>query len=230
MRNLVIGTFVTLDGVMQAPGGPNEDPEGGFTHGGWSVNYLDEMMGGLILEQMQRADALLLGRKTYEIFAAHWPRVTDETDPVASKMNSMRKYVASRTLQRAEWRNTTVIPGDVAAYVADLKAHPGGEIQVAGSSDLIQTLLKHELIDELHLWVFPVVLGSGKRLFGSGTAPGGLRLAESKASTTGVVIQRYTRAGAIQYGSFEVDQAGRTDELWKAEDSSGSRGGAGRRD
>jgi dihydrofolate reductase len=186
------------------------------------------MMGGLIVEQMQRPDALLLGRKTYEIFAAHWPRVTNEADPVASKLNSMRKYVASRTLQRAEWRNTTVIPGDVAAYVTDLKAQPGGEIQVAGSGNLIQALLKHELIDEFHLWVFPLVLGSGKRLFGNGTIPGGLRLVDSKAATTGVVIQRYARAGAIQYGTFEVDQAGSTDELWKTEDGSGGRAGARR--
>jgi dihydrofolate reductase len=230
MRKLVIGTFVTLDGVMQAPGGPNEDRDGGFAHGGWSVNYWDEMMGGLIVAQMQRPDALLLGRRTYEIFAAHWPRVTDETDPVASKLNSMRKYVASRTLQRAEWHNTTVIPGDVSAYVADLKSQPGGEIQVAGSSGLIQTLLEHDLIDEFHLWVFPLVVGAGKRLFGSGTVPGGLELLDTAVSTTGVAIQRYARAGGITTGTFEVDQAGRADELWKAPEPPRDAGGAGRRD
>ena len=215
MRKLVVGTFLTMDGVMQAPGGPEEDRDGGFEHGGWSVRYWDEMMGKLIVEQTLRPDALLLGRRTYEIFAAHWPRVTDPNDPVAAKLNSMRKYVASRTLHKAEWHNSFLLPEDVAAAVARLKAQAGGEIQVAGSSNLIQTLLKHDLIDEFRLWVFPVVAGSGKRLFGGGTVPGAFRLVDAKTSTTGVGIHRYERAGKIEQGTFEVDKAGRTAALWE---------------
>lgn len=215
MRKLVVGTFLTLDGVMQAPGGPDEDRDGGFDHGGWSVRYWDEMMGGLIVEQMQEPDALLLGRRTYEIFAAHWPRVTDPNDPVASKLNSMRKYVASRTLRKAEWHNSTVLPGDAAAAVTRLKEEAGGQIQVHGSCNLIQTLLQPDLIDEFRLWVFPVVVGSGKRLFGDGTIPRAFRHVDTKVSSTGVVIHRYERAGKLEYGTFEVDERGSSDALWK---------------
>ena len=215
MRKLVVGTFLTLDGVMQAPGGPDEDRDGGFAHGGWSVKYWDELMGKLIVEQTQQADALLLGRKTYEIFAAHWPRVTDPKDPVAAKLNSMRKYVASRTLHKTEWHNASLLRGDVGEAVARLKEQAGGEIQVTGSSNLIQTLLRHDLIDEFRLWVFPVSVGSGKRLFGDGTLPGAFRLVDAKVSTTGVVIHRYERAGKLQPGTFEVDKQGRTAALWE---------------
>jgi dihydrofolate reductase len=211
----VVGTFLTVDGVMQAPGGPDEDRDGGFAHGGWSVKHWDEMMGKIIVEQMLEPDALLLGRRTYEIFAAHWPRVMDPDDPVASKLNGMRKYVASRTLRKLEWQNSTLLPGDAATDVARLKQQTGGEIQVAGSSNLIQTLLKHDLIDEFRLWVFPVMVGSGKRLFGDGTIPGAFRLVDSKASTTGVVIHRYERAGKLEHGTFEVDKRGRTAALWE---------------
>ncbi len=214
MRKLVVGTFLTVDGVMQAPGGPDEDRDGGFEHGGWSVKYWDEMMGKLIVEQTLEAAALLLGRKTYEIFAAHWPRVTDPNDPVATKLNSMRKYVASRTLRKAEWHNSTILPGDAASAVARLKGQAGGEIQVTGSSNLIQTLLKHDLVDEFNLWVFPVTIGSGKRLFGDGTMPGAFRLVDAKPSSTGVVIQRYERAGKLEHGSFAVDERGNTAALW----------------
>ncbi len=214
MRKLVVGTFLTLDGVMQAPGGPSEDRDGGFQHGGWSVKYWDEMMGQLIVEQVLQVDALLLGRRTYEIFAAHWPRVTDPNDAVATKLNSVRKYVASRTLGRVEWNNSSLISGDVPAGVARLKDQSGGEIQVHGSSNLIQTLLKHDLVDEFRLWVFPVMVGPGKRLFGDGTVPGALRLVDTKISSTGVVIHRYERAGRLEYGSFEVDVAGSSSELW----------------
>ena len=215
MRKLVVGTFLTMDGVMQAPGGPDEDRDGGFAHGGWSVKYWDEMMGKLIIEQTLQADALLLGRRTYEIFAAHWPRVTDPEDPVASKLNSMQKYVASRTLRNVEWHNSTLLRGDAAKAVARLKEQAGGEIQVTGSSKLIQTLLKHDLIDEFRLWVFPVMVGSGKRLFGDGTIPGAFRLGDAKTSTTGVVIHRYERAGKLEHGTFEVDERGRTAALWE---------------
>ena len=214
MRKLVVGTFLTLDGVMQAPGGPEEDRDGGFEHGGWSVKHWDQMMGGIMDEQIQPMDTLLLGRKTYQIFAAHWPRVTDPNDPVATKLNSARKYVVSRTLREAEWKNSSLISRDVAANVARLKEQAGGEIQVTGSGNLIQTLLKHDLIDEFRLWTFPVMIGSGKRLFGDGTIPRALRLVDTKVSTTGVVIQRYERAGKLEYGSFEVDVAGSSRQLW----------------
>lgn len=221
MRKLVVGTFLTLDGVMQAPGGPDEDRDGGFEHGGWSVKYWDDMMGKLITEQTLEADALLLGRRTYEIFAAHWPRVTGPNDPVASKLNSMRKYVVSRTLQKVEWHNSTLLRGDAATAVAQLKEQAGGEIQVHGSSNLLQTLLKHDLIDEFRLWIFPVMVGPGKRLFGDGTVPGALRPVDTKVSSTGVVIQRYERAGKLEYGSFEVDVAGSASQLWEKDAGSG---------
>src|SRR5712664_4965935 len=165
MRKLVVGTFLSLYGVMQAPGGPDEDRVGGFAHGGWSVKYWDELMGKLIVEQTLQADALLLGRRTYEIFASYWPRVTDPNDPVATKLNSMRKYVASRTLRKVDWANSTLLQGDAATAVARLKKGNGGEIHVTGSSNLIQTLLKNDLIDEFSLWVFPVLVGFGKGIF-----------------------------------------------------------------
>ena len=201
MRTLAINTFVSLDGVMQSPGGPDEDPTGGFTHGGWGVNYFDDEMMGQVAE----ADPyeLLLGRGTYEIFAAHWPY---DEGPIADHLNSTRKHVASKTLERVEWNNSTLIPGDVAEYVATLKRQDGPEVQVHGSPGLIQTLLEHDLIDEFRIWIFPVVIGSGKRLFGDGTIPAGLRLVDSKVSETGVTINTYERAGDIDAGSFEFDE------------------------
>jgi dihydrofolate reductase len=203
MRKLVVNTFISLDGVMQAPGGPEEDPTGGFTHGGWSVNYWDEVMGQVMDAAMAAPCDLLLGRRTYEIFAAHWPYSTEE--PAATSLNSAHKYVASRTLDRAAWGPATLIR-DVPAEVAKLKAQDGVEIQVHGSSNLLQTLLKHELVDELRVWTFPVLLGGGKRLFGDGIAPGSLKLASSTVSTTGVIIATYQPAGAIQYGSFALEE------------------------
>ena len=214
MRQLVVGTFLTVDGVMQAPGGPDEDREGGFGHGGWSVNYWDEFMGQTIVELTQQAGALLLGRKTYDIFVASWPKVGDE-DPVAAKLNSMPKYVASRTLRKVIWNNASLLEGDVAQAVAKLKEEPGGEIQVTGSGNLIQTLIKYGLVDRFVLWVFPVVLGSGKRLFGSGAIPASLKLLDTKTSSTGVAIHTYERAGEINYGSFDVDEQHRSEEIWQ---------------
>ena len=199
MRKLTVNTFLTLDGVMQAPGGPDEDRSGGFTHGGWSAGYWDEMMGKVIDGYMTPPFELLLGRRTYEIFAGYWP--TSKEEP-AERLNTARKHVASKTLKSVAWHNSTLIEGDVADYVRSLKKRDGPEIQVHGSGDLIQTLLKHDLIDELQLWTFPVLLGTGKRLFASGTVPAGLRAADTKTSTTGVVIARYERAGAIKYGSL----------------------------
>jgi dihydrofolate reductase len=214
MRKLVVGTFVTVDGVMQAPGGPDEDREGGFEHGGWSVNYWDDSMGEIIVGQTAQAGALLLGRKTYEIFAAHWPRVSHD-DPIAAKLNSMPKYVASRTLAEVAWNNSTLIEGHVAEAVANLKDEPGGEIQVTGSSDLIQTLIRDDLVDEFRLWVFPLVLGEGKRLFAGGAVPTGLKLVDAKTSSTGVVIHTYERAGEVRYGSFAVGEDTVPQDLWQ---------------
>ena len=201
MRKLAVNTFVSLDGVMQAPGGPHEDPTGGFTKGGWAVNYFDEGM----MERVSGSSPyeLLLGRGTYEIFAAHWPY---GEGPIADHLNSTRKYVASMTLDRVEWNNSTLISGDVAEYVEALKREDGPEIQVHGSPGLIQTLLGHDLIDELRVWIFPVTLGSGKRLFGDGTIPVALRLVDSAVSTTGVTINTYARAGQIEIGEMDFEE------------------------
>ncbi|MDS0294464.1 dihydrofolate reductase family protein [Halogeometricum luteum] len=204
---LVVGAFLALDGVMQAPGGPDEDRDGGFEHGGWTVNYWDERMGEVMDEQFAGVDALLLGRRTYEIFAAHWPRVDADGDPVAAKLNNMPKYVASRTLDAVEWNNSTLLTGDVAEAVENLKEERGDVILVQGSHDLIQTLLAHDLVDEFWLWVFPLVLGDGKRLFGEGTVPAALELTDSETSSTGVQMLRFERAGEIDYGSFALDDA-----------------------
>jgi dihydrofolate reductase len=203
MRKLIVSTFVTLDGVMQAPGGQEEDPTGGFTYGGWSFNYWDDMMGQVMGESMAKPSELLLGRKTYEIFAAHWPYIKD--DPVADKLNSAKKYVVSRTLDEVKWNNSTLVTGKVEQAIRNLKEQKGPEIQVHGSSNLIQTLLKHDLIDEFRLWIFPVTIGKGKRLFGEGTQPGHLKLIDSKTSTTGVIIANYELAGELKTGSFGLE-------------------------
>ncbi len=203
---LTLTTFLSLDGVMQAPGGPNEDRSGNFRHGGWLVPYFADDMGQIVVDAFAHADAFLLGRKTYDIFAAHWPRFPDQNDPIASALNRLPKYVASRTLEKAEWHNSTVIRGDLAKQIAELKRRHAREIQVHGSGDLARTLLANDLVDEYHLWLFPVVLGSGKRLFGSGTEPAALTLVDSKRSSTGVVINTYRRAGKPEYGSFELEK------------------------
>jgi dihydrofolate reductase len=199
MRTLLTTTFVTLDGVMQAPGGPEEDRSGGFDLGGWSVGYFDEAVGGWMGETMTPPFDLLLGRKTYEIFAAHWPTSTDEG---ADLLNDATKYVASRTLERVDWRNSQLLEGDAADAVRALKAGDGPDLQVHGSGELIQTLLANDLIDELRVLVFPVVLGRGKRLFGAGTVPAGLRLVDSAVAPSGVVRLVYARHGAPKLGSF----------------------------
>ncbi len=206
MRKLVVGTFLTLDGVMQAPGGPNEDRDGGFEHGGWLVPYFDETLVQIMGEWTARAGAFLLGRKTYEIFAASWPNATDPADEIATVLNTRPKFVASRTLDRVDWSNSTLLQGDVAGEVARLKAGEGGEIQVHGSGDLLQTLLRHDLVDTLRLWQFPVVLGTGKRLFGKGAIPRSFRLVETRQSSTGAVLHVYERAGDPRYGEVEVGQ------------------------
>jgi dihydrofolate reductase len=190
---------------MQAPGGPDEDRSGNFKHGGWLVPYADPDMGRMIDETFAATDAFLLGRKTYDIFAAHWPRVTDPADPVATALNRLPKYVVSRTLAKAEWHNSTVIRGDIAKQVAELKRRHEREILIQGSSELIQTLLPNDLVDEYRLLVFPVVLGSGKRLFGSGAVPAALTLVDTKATSTGIVINTYRPAGKPTYGSFALE-------------------------
>ena len=206
MRKLVVGTFVTLDGVMQAAGGPDEDREGGFVHGGWLVPYLDEKFVQIMTEWTKQAGAFLLGRKTYEMFAASWPKSTDPADEIAAALNTRPKFVASRTLDKVTWNNSHLLKGDVAEEVAKLKVQEGGEIQVHGSSDLLQTLLKHNLIDTFRIWRFPVVVGTGKRLFGEGTIPGSFRLVDTQQTATGAVLHVYERAGGLKYGEVEVGQ------------------------
>ena len=202
MAKLVVGTFVTADGVMQAPGGRDEDREGGFEHGGWLVPHFDEELGVFMDGLVGSADALLLGRKTYDIFAAHWPYVPAD-DPIGPLFDRITKYVATRNPDlKLAWQNTTVLEGDAADAVAKLKDELDGELQVSGSSDLIQTLLRADLVDEVQLIVFPVVLGTGKRLFGEGTIPRALRLVESRTTPSGVALQRYERTGEPEYGQI----------------------------
>ena len=203
MRKLIVQTFVTLDGVMQAPGGPGEDDSGGFAYGGWSVNYWDEHMGQVMGEAMSRPFDLVLGRKTYDIFAAYWPHAPEEAG--AKPLNDATKYVASWSRPPLEWGPSVLIEGDAAEGIATLKKEDGPELQVHGSGNLIQTLLRHNLVDQYRLWVFPLVIGSGKRLFSEGTLPSGLKLVDGKVSTTGVVIGTYEPAGEIVTGSFALD-------------------------
>ena len=204
---LTIQTFMTLDGVMQAPGGPGEDEEGGFTHGGWSFPYGDEDSGTAIVEWFADADAFLLGRRTYEIFATHWPKVTDPNDPVASKLNGLPKYVASTTLGSADWHNSSLLGGDVVGEIKKLKEQPGKELQVHGSGGLAQTLIENDLIDEYRLFTMPVHLGSGKKLFRHGVRPAALKLTGTRTTAAGVVIATYVPDGPVRYGSFADEGA-----------------------
>ncbi len=205
MGKLTITSFVSLDGVMQAPGGPEEDTSGGFVHGGWLVPHADEGMGAAIMDIFSRTSAFLLGRGTYDIFAASWPKVTDPNDPVAVKLNGLPKHVASRSQTSFDWNNSTHV-ADVAHGVSALKERYDGEIQVHGSPGLIQTLLKEDLIDEYHLFIFPVVLGSGKRLFGDGAMPGTMKLMSSTVTENGTIIVKYERAGPLETGEFDVNE------------------------
>ena len=200
MRRLIVSTFLSLDGVMQAPGGPGEDDSGGFTLGGWSVNYWDGLMAQVMDEATSKPFAMVLGRRTYDIMAAYWPQAPEETG--SKVFNDATKYVASHRPLTPEWSNSVPIEGDAAEGLAKLKQEDGPELQVHGSANLIQTLLAHDLVDEYRLWVFPVVLGSGKRLFADGAVPSALRLVDSKVSKTGVFIGTYEPAGEIVTGSF----------------------------
>jgi len=202
MRELIVNTFVTFDGVMQAPGGPGEDDSDGFEHGGWVAGYWDEQLGQAKGETMSNPFDLVLGRKTYEIFAAHWPH-TDE--PGAELLNTATKHVASTTLTELEWENSRLIEGDVPEGVRALKAEDGPELQVHGSANLIQTLLEHGLVDEFRLQIFPLVLGKGKRLFDGGTVPAGLELASSQVLPTGVIVATYRSGAEIKHGSFAAE-------------------------
>ena len=199
MRKLAVLTFVTLDGVMQAPGGPNEDISGDFKYGGWTVGYWDDFLGKVMENQMEKPFDMLLGRKTYELFAAYWPK---SKEPGADKLNSAKKYVVSKSLDKLSWNNSMVISGEAVYEIKKLKTQDGPEIQVHGSSNLLQTLLKNDLVDELRLKIFPVTIGAGKRLFGEGTIPASFKLLESKTSPSGVIVGTYVRDGAIKTGSF----------------------------
>lgn len=183
---------------MQAPGGPEEDKSGGFTEGGWTFGYWDEGTGKIMDEFMHRPFELLLGRKTYEIFAGYWPHNEDKWPGI----NSVKKYVVSNSTMRLEWSNSILIKDNVVQEIKKLKAQGGPELQVYGSGNLIQTLLKHDLIDEYRLWIFPVTIGKGKKLFADGTQPVGFKLTNSKVSTTGVIFAAYVRDGKIKKGSF----------------------------
>ena len=198
MRKLIVLTFVTLDGVMQAPGGPTEDTSGGFKYGGWTVPYSDEFFGKVMGEQMKQPFSLLLGRVTFEIFASYWPQHASEWPGI----NEATKYVVSNTLTKHDWKNSTFINGNVVEEVKKLKIQDGPDLQVYGSSKLIQTLLQHDLVDELWLKTFPITIGSGKRLFAEGTIPAAFKLTDSKVSPTGVIFANYRRTGEVKTGSF----------------------------
>lgn len=204
MRKITINTFLTVDGVMQAPGGPEEDKSGGFQHGGWSVKYWDDQMGQNMADFMGKPFDLLLGRKTYEIFSAYWPYRQD--DPTAAALGRATKYVASRTLKKLEWHPAKLLGADVARAVAELKRGDGPEIQMHGSGNFIQTLLEHDLVDEFRLWFFPLVLGTGKRLFPEGTVPIGLKPISSQMFTTGVIFSKFEGGGSLGYDSFTHEE------------------------
>ena len=204
MRELIVNTFSTLDGVMQAPGGPEEDPSGSFEHGGWSFGYWDDAMGEVMGDFMGKPFDLVLGRRTYEIFAAHWPHADE---PGAEELNAATKHVASTTLTELDWQNSRLIEGDVPSGVRALKEQDGPELQVHGSATLLQTLIGHGVVDRFNVWTFPLVLGKGKRLFGDGTVPEGLELVSSRrSSSTGVIIASYRTGAEIKGGSFVPEE------------------------
>ena len=201
MRKLIVSAFASLDGIMQAPGGPEEDPTGGFTLGGWMFAYADESMDFSASGFDGKDRELVLGRRTYQIFEAHWPYQPDD-DPTAKTLNAAKKHVASRTLTMLHWNNSTLLHGDVVSAITALKAQPGLDLQMIGSGILIQTLQAASLIDEYNVWTFPVVLGRGKRLFSETAKPSALRLDHSQVSTTGVVMSTYVPNGDIKPGTF----------------------------
>jgi dihydrofolate reductase len=201
---LTLTEFVTLDGVSQGPGSPDEDTSDGFTQGGWLVPHMDEEFVQQAADWFNEADALLFGRRTYDNFSRDWPKITDPADPFAEKMNSIQKYVASDSLMEASWAPTTILSGDVPAQVAELKRQPGRELQIHGSARLSQSLLTVGLVDELRLVIAPVVVGNGRRLFPEGGAPAGLRLVRSKTTPGGLAVLVYESAGLPEYGTYQA--------------------------
>jgi dihydrofolate reductase len=198
MRKIIVLSFITLDGIMQGPGGPTEDTSGNFTLGGWTVPFFDEFLGQVMTEQMDQPFDLLLGRKTFEIFASYWPDHPED----GAGINNATKYVASNTLTSHAWKTTVFLKEDVANQIQAIKQQDGPDLQVHGSASFIQSLLEHDLVDELWLKIFPVTLGSGKRLFGSGTIPASFTLVESRFSPSGVMVANFKRAGEVKTGSF----------------------------
>ena len=203
MRKIIAATFVSLDGVMQAPGGPEEDPVGGFKFGGWTFHYFDEVAGTAMEELFSKPFDLLLGRRTYDIFAAYWPY---QKDPIADAFNPATKYVATHRPDTLTWQNTQSLGPDVVARLKELKQEEGPDLLIQGSGNLIQTLLANGLIDEIRLMIFPLLLGKGKRLFGDGAMPAAFKLAKLQASTTGVIMATYERGGEIKTGSFAMER------------------------
>ncbi len=205
MRKLVLTTFVSLDGVMQSPGAPDEDRSGGFELGGWLVPHADASTAGFMVEWIQQADGILLGRKSYDMLAGYWPHITDPSDVVAQHLNALPKYVVSKTLTDPAWGPATVVAGELGLEIARLKADGDGELQVHGSRQLARELIGQGLVDEYRVWVFPVLLGAGERLFGDGLPPKALRLIGSRTSESGVVVHTYEPAGPLTFGAFEAD-------------------------
>ncbi|CAN7694860.1 dihydrofolate reductase family protein [Mesorhizobium amorphae] len=203
MRKIIAATFVSLDGVMQAPGGPEEDPVGGFKFGGWTFHYFDEVAGAAMDEMFSKPFALLLGRRTYDIFAAYWPY---QKDSIADAFNPATKYVATHRPDSLTWQNTQWLGEDIVATLRHLKREAGPDLLIQGSGNLIQTLLANGLIDEIRLMVFPLVLGKGKRLFGDDAMPAAFKLAKSQTSSTGVIMATYERGGEIKTGSFATEK------------------------
>jgi dihydrofolate reductase len=211
MRKIIVLSFISLDGVMQAPGGPEEDTSGGFKFGGWTFYYFDDFGGKVMSEQLGHDYDLLLGRKTYDIFASYWPNIDPEKEPIAKAFNKAKKFVVSTTLSDPSWENSYLINKNVVEELKKLKESFGPELQVHGSGNLIQTLLKNDLVDELWLKIFPVMLGSGKRLFAEGTIAAGFELFDSRTSSSGVVFSNFRRAGEVRTGSFAGEQANETE-------------------
>ncbi|NTJ64411.1 dihydrofolate reductase family protein [Agrobacterium rhizogenes] len=201
MRKVIAATFISLDGAMQAPGGPDEDPTGGFEYGGWVFPYSDEETGKALFELFEKPFDLLLGRKTYDIFAAFWPYVEGD-DPIADRFNSVIKYVATHGDADLKWNKSQSLGKDVVAGIKELKAEEGPDLLIQGSGDLIQTLLRHGLIDEFKLMIFPVVLGGGKKLFAGGAVPAAMKLLRTHSSPTGVIFATYKPDGPVKTGSF----------------------------
>jgi len=218
MRKIILSTFVSLDGVMQGPSGPHEDTRGGFEWGGWQVNYWDDFLGNALAEVMGEPFDLLLGRRTYEIFAAYWPYISD--GPIAEKFNKINKYVVCNNPLDLIWKNSIQIKGNIVAELKKLKQQDGSALLIQGSSVLVQTLLEANLIDTLHLWNFPVTLGTGKRLFGNGTRPAAYKFTGSKISSTGVVVTSYAPAGELVPGNLNFKEPSAAElarrEKWKS--------------